>query len=137
MIGIDTNVLLRWLLDDSIASDDAPQQTRLVSQLILQEGQRFFVNHVVIAETIWALRNKVGQSKETIREVVDRLLNSFNVEVDRRPTVEAALASYAQYPGDFADHLIGRINHDAGCTTTMTFDKAATRSPDFTQLRGR
>jgi predicted nucleic-acid-binding protein len=136
VIGIDTNILLRWLLADSIARD-APHQTDLVEKLIFESKERFFVNHVVIAETIWALRHKAGQSKAVIREILDRLLTSSNVEVDRRATVESALTSYAEYPGDFADHLIGKINLDAGCSTTMTFDKAATRSPDFTQLRAR
>ncbi len=136
MIGIDTNILLRWLLDDSIVPDDAPHQTNLVLRLVLEEEESFFVNHVVIAETIWALKNKVGQSKAVIEEVMRRLLSSFNVEIDRKDTVEEALASFLAHPGDFADHLIGKINRHAGCRTTMTFDKAATKSPDFTQLRG-
>jgi predicted nucleic-acid-binding protein len=137
VIGIDTNILLRWLLDDSIVGDDAPAQKRQVARLILDGKERFFVNHVVIAETVWVLKNKAGQSKETIKEVIGRLLTSFNVEVDRKAIVESALASFIGHPGDFADHLIGKINRDADCTTTMTFDKAATKSPDFTQLKGR
>jgi predicted nucleic-acid-binding protein len=134
MIGLDTNILIRWLLDDSVDAEDAPAQTRLVSQLILESDERFFVNHVVIAETVWVLKNKAAQSKETVREIMGRLLASYNVEVDRPETIEAALNSFVRYPGGFADHLIGKINSEAGCRTTLTFDRAATRSPDFTQL---
>lgn len=135
MIGVDTNILLRWLLDDSIVPDDAPQQRRLAARLIAGSSQPFFVNHVVIAEAIWALGNRARQSKATIKQVIDRLLTSSNVEVDSREIVQDALASFAGHPGDFADHLIGAINRHAGCTTTMTFDKAAQKSPGFTQLR--
>ncbi|MGN6551931.1 MAG: PIN domain-containing protein [Pararhizobium sp.] len=134
MIGLDTNILLRLLLHDSIVEDDAPGQRELIDRMVTETDERFFINHVVIAETVWLLKNKVGNSKETVRDVMNRLLTSFNVEVDRPSTVEAALESFLQHPGGFADHLIGKINRDAGCRTTMTFDKAATRSPDFSQL---
>lgn len=137
MIGLDTNVLFRWLLDGSIAPDDSPDQRHLVSELVLESDERFFVNHVVIAETVWLLKNKVDQSNETVKEIVDCLLGSFNVEIDRPSTVEAALASFVRHPGGFADHLIGKINRDAGCRTTMTFDRAASRSPDFTPLKSQ
>ena len=55
-------------------------------------------------------------------------------KVDRERTVKAALESFMKHSGDFADHLIGRINLDAGCSTTLTFDQAATKSPEFTNL---
>jgi predicted nucleic-acid-binding protein len=135
VIGLDSNIVVRLLLVDSIRSDDAPEQIRLIKELLVGSGETFFVNHVVIAETIWVLRNKAARSKEAVTAIVERLLSSFNVEVDRRAMVEAALASYASRAGDFADHLTGKINHDAGCSTTLTFDKAAARSPDFTELR--
>jgi predicted nucleic-acid-binding protein len=135
MIGIDTNVVLRWLLDYSVAIDDAPPQTALAKRLFSGSGQRLFINHVVLVEVVWVLRNKAGQSKTVIKDVLTRLLASFDVEIDRRSTVESALASYAAHSGDFADHLIGKINRDAGCVTTLSFDKAASRTPDFTPLR--
>src|SRR5262245_31885016 len=82
MIGIDTNILLRWLLDDSVA-EDAPHQAALVSKLIVESKETFFVNHVVIAEAVWVLRHRAGQPKKAIAEILNRLLNSFNVKVDR------------------------------------------------------
>lgn len=134
MIGLDTNILLRWLLDEAILPEDIKDQRALIARLIAG-GEIFFVNHVVIAETIWVLRNRAGQSKPEIASTMKRLLLSRNVRVDHQPTVESALRSFASLPGDFADHLIGRINAEAGCSTTITFDKAALRSPDFTELR--
>jgi predicted nucleic-acid-binding protein len=128
MIGLDTNVLLRWLVTDDIIADDAPEQTELVSSVILESGETFFVNHVVLAETIWVLRNRASQSKEVISEIVDQLLRSSNVEVDRPDVVTAAQRSFRNEPGDFADHLIGQINGAAGCSTTLTFDHRASKS---------
>lgn len=135
MIGVDTNVLLRWLIDAEMVSDDAPDQTRLVEDLILKSGEQFFVNHIVIAETIWVLRNKVGQKKSVIREVVERILHSANVVVLDSDTVSSALNIFLNYPGDFSDHLIGEVNRQNGCRTTMTFDKAASKSPNFSELQ--
>lgn len=134
LIGLDTNIVVRWLLDDSIIGKDAPEQKRQVATLMERPSARFLVNHVVIAETIWVLRNRVGRSKAQVKSTVNRLLDSRDVFVDQERTVKAALESFIEHPGDFADHLIGRINADAGCKTTLTFDKAATKSPDFTNL---
>lgn len=135
MIGVDTNVLLRWLIDAEMVDDNAPDQTRLVEDLILRSGEQFFVNHIVIAETIWVLRNKVGQKKTIIRDVVERILHSANVVVLDADTVSSALNSFLNHPGDFSDHLIGEVNRQNGCRTTMTFDKAASKSPNFSELQ--
>lgn len=137
MIGLDTNVLLRWLIDDSIVPDDDPTQTDLVNHAILDSDDTFFVNHVVLAETMWVLRNRAGQSKELVCEIASRLLHTSNIEVQDRRVVEAAIASFAREPGDFADHLIGQINRAARCTTTLTFDRKASKTPTlFKRLGG-
>jgi predicted nucleic-acid-binding protein len=125
MIGLDTNVLLRWLITDEIAPDDAPDQTSLVSSIILESGETFFVNHIVLAETVWVLRNRAHRSKEVVSEIIDRLLLSSNVEVAQADIVAAAQSSFRDGPGDFTDHLIGHVNRSAGCITTLTFDHQA------------
>jgi predicted nucleic-acid-binding protein len=134
MIGIDTNVLLRWLVDAG-TMDDAPDQTRVVEDLILHSEEQFFVNHIVIAETIWVLRNRMGQKKTIIRDIIERILHAANVTVLDPDSVSSALNSFLNYPGDFSDHLIGEVNRKNGCRTTMTFDKAASKSPNFSELQ--
>lgn len=134
MIGLDTNVLLRWLLDDSIIADDAPEQTELVSRTILESRETFFVNHIVLAETIWVLRNKVGQSRKVIEEVVDRLLHSANVETENARVVERALAAFVEGKADFADYLIAEVNREAGCSSTLTFDHKAAKHSGFSKI---
>ena len=134
VIGLDTNILLRWLLDGSLLPEDATDQRARVARLFERSTEVFLVNHVVIAETIWVLKNKVRRSKHQIKATIEKLLSSRNVRVDHKSIVQAALASYSAHTGDFADHLIGRINADGGCRTTLTFDKTAMKSPDFTNL---
>ena len=128
MIGLDTNVLLRWLITDDIAPDDAADQTRLVSSIILESEETFFVNHIVLAETVWVLRNRAHRSKEVVSEIVGRLLLSSNVEVAQADVVAAARSSFRDGPGDFADHLIGHVNRSAGCATILTFDRQASKA---------
>ncbi|MGG7578703.1 PIN domain-containing protein [Rhizobium sp. Nf11,1] len=133
MLGIDTNILLRIFLTD--LSDDTPDQLSLVRDAVVGSREPFFVNHVVIVETIWVLRQKLKYSKEVIADIMTRLLHMSDVTVQEPMIVEASLSSFIQYPGDFSDHLIGEINRRNGCRTTLTFDKAASKSPNFSELQ--
>ncbi|MEL6464988.1 MAG: type II toxin-antitoxin system VapC family toxin [Pseudomonadota bacterium] len=134
MIGIDTNILLRWLLDESISDDDAPHQTALVSAHILDGKETCFANAVVVAETLWVLAHPMKQPKAVLVDIVERLLASFNVEVSEPQAVHVALDAYRTGNAGFVDYLIGEINAKAGCTTTLTFDKKAAKSERFTLL---
>lgn len=135
MLGIDTNILLRIFLTDLSEGDDTADQFALVRDAVFGGREPFFVNHVVVVETIWVLRQKLKYSKEIIAGVMTRLLHMSNVTVQDAATVEASLSSFIEYPGDFSDHLIGEINRRNGCRTTLTFDKAASKSPNFSELQ--
>ena len=135
MIGFDTNVLLRWIASDFVGTEDARNQSLLIEKLIAANHAPIFVNHVVLAESVWVLRRHARLSKQMLIDVIVALLNSENVVIDDRETVVSALHHYREQPGDFPDHLIGEINRRQGCSTTMTFDKAAAKSPQFTVLR--
>lgn len=135
MTGLDTNVLLRWLVDDDLWPDDAPDQTKATAALLGRRDAQFFVNVVVIAETVWVLAKPLGQPKAVIADVIARLLQASNIVIDRRDAVEAALGRWVTGKAGFTDHLIGKINRGAGCDTTFTFDRAASRAGDFTRLR--
>lgn len=137
MIGLDTNVLLRWLVDESVWPDDAPGQARAARELIVESGETFFVNHVVLVETAWVLLNPMGQSKGVLVKIIERLLASSNVVIDRRECVAEALSGFRSSKPGFADHLLGRVNRRAGCETTMTFDTDAGRGDDFRRLNAR
>lgn len=123
MHGIDSNILLRFLLRDDMA------QAQQVDQLIRQaKGQRMFlVDVVVLLETIWVLTARYKASREAILEMVEGLLAAEEFEVENRDAVELALG-YAERRGvGFADALIAARNLAAGCHSTLTFDRDAAK----------
>lgn len=134
MIGLDTNILLRWLLDGSGVEDDAPEQMELVARVILEGGDTFFVNNIVLAETVWVLRNKAGQSRKVIEEIVSRLIGSANVGMENEETVRRALDAFVGGKADFVDYLIAEVNAAACCSTTLTFDRKAAQHSSFSRL---
>jgi predicted nucleic-acid-binding protein len=134
MIGIDTNILLMLLLTDESEPDRITSQFSRVRELVMDSDDEFFINHVVLAETMWVLRQKAKFDKASIASAIRQMEGMQNVTVQDTPIVLAALEAFEQLPGDFSDHLIGEVNRQQGCSTTFTFDKAASRSPNFSEL---
>jgi len=134
VIGIDTNILLRWLVDEDVTGPDTAGQMDLVERAVLGGKETCFANSVVVAETLWVLAYPLKQPKSVLLEIVDRLLHSYNVEVSDRAAMARALEAFRSGKAGFVDHLIGELNAAAGCRTTLTFDKSAAKSSRFTLL---
>jgi predicted nucleic-acid-binding protein len=134
VIGLDTNVLLRALISEDVWPDDQPGQMKAARRLITEGNESFFVNHVVLAETVWVLSGPMRQPKSKVVEVLDGLLAATNVVVDRHEAVAAAVAAFRDGKPGFADHLIGHVNRMSGCDHTVSFDKDARSSPTFRLL---
>ena len=138
MIGIDTYILLRWLIaPDEWDVGSTKHEFEIVEKTILAEGAEFFVNSIVIAETIWILEQKLKLDRAEVGEVVDRLLYSINITVGEATAVTAARQSYTKSNIGFADCLIAQINRHAGCAYTLTFDKKAARQTGFRSIHGK
>lgn len=135
MIGLDTNITLRWLLNESVIGEAEPEQKRWIDRLV-ESQDRVFINQIVVVEMIWILKNRAKFAKTAIAEGINTLLSADNVVVHERAILLSSLTSYSLHPGDFADHLIGETNRQNGCDTTFTFDKAAAKSPYFSELKG-
>ena len=138
MIGIDTDILLRWLIwpgEWDVGS--SKQEIDLVEKTIRAEGAEFFVNPIVVAETTWILEQKLKVDRAAVCEVVDRLLYSVNITVGEAIAVNAARQVYENSNIGFADCLIAQINRGAGCTYTLTFDKKAARHSGFRNIHAR
>jgi predicted nucleic-acid-binding protein len=129
VIGLDANILLRWLIEE----DGADKHSERAAEIILESGETFFVNNIVLAETVWVLKNKAGQSRKVIEQIVARLMASANVELEDDDTVRRALDAFVQGRADFADYLIAEVNVAAGCTTTLTFNRKAAQHRSFSQ----
>ena len=130
MIGLDTNVLVRYLAQDD--ARQSPRATRLIESLT--SAQPGFVSHVVPAETVWVLESCYGADARKIAEVIDTLLRIDGLVVDRADIVWQALREFTQRPGDFPDVLIAAIARSAGCASVQTFDQGAARRAGMTLL---
>jgi predicted nucleic-acid-binding protein len=124
VIGLDTNVLVRYIVHDDAAQ--AAAATRLIEACT--EESPGFVSQLVIAELFWVLSRGYEYEKPVICEVMSKMLSSAELEVEEAADVWLALRAYESGSTDFADYLIGRKSLIAGCETTFTFDKAAAKS---------
>lgn len=132
MIGIDTNVLLRYITQDD------PTQSKLASDFIelnCTEKTPGYICHIVLCELTWVLESNYKQSKEKIIQLIEELLQINQLEILQSETVWRALTDYKISNADFADHLIAHSNKANGCTKTITFDKKAGKQPLFKMLK--
>ncbi|MGA0598036.1 PIN domain-containing protein [Enterovirga sp. CN4-39] len=135
VIGLDTNVLLRALIDKSVWPDDSPGHMRAARDLVLTSGETFYVNLVVLVESVWVLENPLAQPKPVLIDILEKLLSAANVVLDHREAVAAALDGFRRGKPGFTDHLLGQVNRHAGCEATVTFDARMRRSELFRQLK--
>lgn len=131
MIGLDTNVFLRFLLQDD--PKWSPIATRFV-ETELTPGNPGYINICTLIEIVWSLRSQATYSRERIAILVEELLRADNIVLGNRDSVERALDAFRRGKAGFADYLIADLNRQAGCSTTMTIDKAAARSSAFEAL---
>jgi predicted nucleic-acid-binding protein len=131
MIGLDSNVIIRYLAqDDAIQS---PIATRLFESF--SSENRGYISTVALIETIWVLRSSYDSSREHIRRVVETLLRSRGLLLERSDLVWMALHAFSAGNADFADYLIERSALAAGCEHTFTFDRDASNDAGFKLLR--
>lgn len=122
MIGLDTNVVVRFL-----AQDDAAQShlaTKLMSRLTRERPG--FISSVVLAEITWVLSRAYKASREDIARAIEGLLRSAELVVENTDAAYRALGAYqASASAEFADALIAETAALAGAGETVTFDKSA------------
>jgi predicted nucleic-acid-binding protein len=131
MIGIDTNVVVRYLTKDD------PIQTTLAVKTIrsLNADEPGFISLVTIAELTWVLETCYRFDKVELVEVLDTLVASQEVKLERAEVVSQALRMFAAGTADFSDYLIERSGHAAGCMYTFTFDQEAASSAGMRLLK--
>ena len=128
MLGVDTNVLVRFLVRDD------ETQFEKARKLIMREvaaGRRVFISHLVLLETEWVLRSRYGLPKSQIVATFSGLLGTTDVRFEDEPAIEEALFTWMDATADFADCLIGAKNRRLGCRATATFDAQAAKLPGF------
>jgi len=130
MIGLDTNVLVRYIMQDD--PKQSAKASKLVESLSLQEPG--FIAIVSVVELVWVLSSSYGLGREQIAQALEILLRSRQIVVDQAEHVVRALRAFMAGNADFADCLIERMAAAAGCARTMTFDTAAAKTAGMTLI---
>jgi predicted nucleic-acid-binding protein len=128
MIGLDTNILIRFLTQDD--ARQSPIANRIIEQG-LTRARPGFINVVTIVEIAWVIESSFDLDRDERAALIDAILRLENVVVQHRNHVLRALDEMRTGGADFSDVLVGALCADAGCETTLTFDKRASRLPGF------
>lgn len=130
-LGIDTNVLVRYLVRDDEAQ--FAQASNLLSRLS-DADETAFVSLLVVQETEWVLRSRYRIGKHEIIDTFSALLDTVDLIFEDEPALEESLVTWGDSDADFSDCLIGAHNRRAGCRATATFDQRAQALDSFTAV---
>lgn len=130
MTGIDTNVLVRYLVQD-----DA-EQARKATYFITNEcstDDTGLINRIVLCELVWVLETAYEYPRSAVAMALEKILRTAQFTVEDHQEAWLAFRDY-QNGADFADALIAAINRRFGCGVTVTFDRRASRPAGFAAL---
>lgn len=122
MIALDTNVLVRYIVQDHAA------QSKAATEVLEGQCTKFnpgFVSFVVLCELVWVLAYTYQYKKSVIISVLKQLLSTSELSIEDTTLARNALENYSCGKADFSDHLIVQIAKKHGVTETVTFDQKA------------
>lgn len=121
MIGLDTNVLVRYI------AQDEPAQSALATKLVegFTAAAPGFVSTVTLVETVWVLARAYTTAKAEILQIVEGLLRARELVIEDAETHYLALNQFEATTIDYADAVIAQAGRRAGCESTATFDRRA------------
>lgn len=128
MTGLDTNVLVRYLVQDDRA------QARTAATVIegaAGRGERLFLAAVTLCELVWVLESAYGCTRVEVALVLEQIIQTADFYLEHADHARRALVIYRETAADFADALAGEVAHAAGCEVTLTFDKGLKRLGRF------
>jgi len=130
--GIDTNVLVRYLVQDDVKQSRAA--TRFIEKGCSRESPGY-IGLITLCELAWVLESNYKVGKADILDIIERLLRIDQFIVDQPPVVWRAVSDARTSNADFPDHLVARVAEAAGCDSTVTFDKKASNCHGFELLK--
>ena len=132
MIGIDTNVLVRYLTQDD--AKQAALATKFIERSLSAENPGL-VTLICLCEIVWVLAECYDADRKRIRAVIEGLLATKQIKVESADLVWKAVRAWDATAADFSDALIGEIVRASDGAKTVTFDRAAARLPTFELLQ--
>jgi predicted nucleic-acid-binding protein len=132
MIGLDTNVLVRYF-----AQDDASQSKKATALMESFSAERpGYVSLVALVEVVWVLGRCYSVGRDQMKDIIESMLGTKELVVEGGDTVRKALRVFAASDkADFADCLIERSGHAAECEYTATFDVIASKVVGMTLIK--
>lgn len=131
MIGIDTNILVRYITqDDEIQSRQATELIESAAGVYAS----IFINNIVLCELVWVLERGYKYSKQQVIEVLKAVLTSVEFCFEDHKILWTSVLDLEKSNADFSDILISKINNINNCTTSYTFDTNASSLACFTHL---
>ena len=135
MIGIDTNILIRYLTNDD--EEQSNEVLKLFEQYSGIESS-IYINNIVLCEVVWVLEVAYKYPKQDITHALKLVLQTPEFTFENHVNIVKALYDYEQSNGaDFSDILISVTNIDKGCITTYSFDKKAGKHGYFENLENQ
>lgn len=123
MIGLDTNVLVRYIMQDDVAQ--AARAARVIEALTVDEPG--LVTLVSVVELVWVLESCYDLDRSQVVSAIEALLRTKELLVERAEIIWRAVRAFGSGHADFADCLIERSGAALGCERMLTFDRAAAR----------
>ena len=128
MIGIDTNVLARYLAQDD--PDQAKIATAFIEDNCTRDNQGF-INHITLCEMCWVLNRLYKTPRKQLADIIEQLLRTAQLFVQEPQIIWMALEEFKTSSADFPDCLIAQINLANDCSSTVTFDLKASKAAGF------
>jgi predicted nucleic-acid-binding protein len=131
LIGLDTNVVIRYLVQDDKKQSAAA--TRFIEKSLTTDSPGY-INHITLCEIVWVLQRCYGVKKQQVREIIEGLLTTKQFIVENVEVAWRSLRAFDANNAEVCDALIGQANIHSGCEHTVTFDKKAASLPGFDLL---
>jgi predicted nucleic-acid-binding protein len=128
MLGLDTNVLVRFLVQDD--AEQFERARRLIKREVGQ-NEPVLISLLVLLDTEWVLRSRYALTKSDILSVFSSLLDAAELTFEDEPSIEEALFAWKDSVAEFADCLISARHRRLGCRASATFDSKAAKIAGF------
>ena len=132
MIGFDTNLVVRLMVEDDAAE---VRRARTLLEEAAERDELVLISDIVLSELEWVLEVAYRVPRRRILAALNTLVADDRFCFEDRHRVATALNLYQQGKGDLADYLIGLRSEAVGARTTFTFDRALNNDPRFTVVR--
>lgn len=132
MIGLDTNILVRFLTLDDL------KQSQIIKNYFVKyqkENVLFFISNVVILELLYVLESVYDYERDDIVNAIQTLSKVHNFKFENNNLLREFIVTSKKENTELTDLFIGLISKNAGCNTTITFDRKSSKSKLFTLLK--